>query len=197
MTNTRTFRAALATGLTVAATVAAGPGPAVAATAPPAPPVPTVAQVQDPSSLRCHLELPVQIRGHRFVSSHNGAAIACAGVLLGEPVSSGTLPHASGAARLLHLANKLPPAIGGMQLSLKAVGVAMPMDPARQTSVKLQLDPDPGSTHGVGHFTGNASIRRRDHRVAASVAFQPSTDSQYRRCCVTGRLIVDLTAWDV
>lgn len=191
VTKTRTFRAGLATGILAAAGIAGG---LVSASATQASPLAGAAPASDQSSLRCHLQLPVSVRGHRFVSSPHGAAIACAGMLLARPVTEGALPQASGAVKPLHWAQGLPPAVGKTQLRLEAVRPGLPMDPPDHTAVKLTLVPAPASTNGAGHFTGTARIGGRDHHAAASIAFQPSTDTD---CCTAGRLIIDMEVWNV
>ena len=178
------FTRAASTAALVA--IAAGAGlaahPATAA-------VPSV-RVEDSSFLRCHLELPARVKGHRFITSYDGAVIACAGMLLSRPVVAGALPHARGALRVMHHAQDLPPAIGKTQLTLHAVGPELPLTPPEHTRVELLLSPDPASIGGAGHFTGSARIRRRVHQVAASMVFQRDANT-------TGRLIVDLSAWAI
>lgn len=180
------FRRAVSAGAVVA--IAAGSGTASTATG-------AVASVRaaDSSSLRCHLELPVRVRAHRFVTSYDGAAIACAGVLVGRPVVAGSIPHASGTVKLVHLRPDLPPAFGKTRLRLEAVGPALPYDVPEHTRIELTLAPDPVSTHGAGHFTGSARIRTRLHHFAASIAFRPDPATQ--SAGGTGVLIVDLSAW--
>ena len=193
--STLTVAASLLSPVGIAVALA-GAAPGFASAAPATPLGTSAATVGDESSVRCHVELPVRVRGNRFVSSHSGTAIACVGLLLGQPVAAGALPRASGVARFEHWAQALPPRIGETQLSLEAVGPTLPLTPPDRTRIKVALAPDPATAPGAGHFTGAALISRREHRVAASLVFQPGGDPQSRRCCIAGRLILDLAVWN-
>ena len=144
------------------------------------------------SEFRCHIELDVRFKGHRF-ESFGRSESACVGLLLGRPMVGGVRPRATGLARPLHWGSGLPPVFGPIQLQATTVGPAVPIGPRDHARLKMALSPQTVSTVGAGAYTGTAQIRGRTHNVSGTSVFVPRRSKGSNLCCSTGRLILDMS----